>query len=288
MSTALLGADAAAWVHLVESSSKPLCRLVLTDVDGVITPGEGQPADLQVLARLAEINRAARHDACVPAVTLCTGRQAPYVELMAQMTGTFLPCIFEHGAGLFFPTAFRYLFHPRLGPRYAADLAALRAALAATLLDPGRAFVQPGKEASMTLYPLGSTSLDEIMAAASEAIERTAAHFDVARNMTGIEVRPAGIDKGEGARWLAEVLGVPLAQFAGVGDSDPDLGFLQRVGFSAAPANATPAIRASVAYVASAPHGAGLLEIVALVERRNRQLLEAAHEDPPPPAQRLG
>ena len=60
---------------------------------------------------------------------------------------------------------------------------------------------------------------------------------------------------------------------AGVGDSDPDLAFLTVVGLSAAPTNATPAVRRSVNYVASAPFGQGLLEIVALVEQRNRRTI---------------
>jgi hypothetical protein len=113
-------------------------RLVLTDVDGVITRGEGQPIDIEVLQHLAAINAAARRDPYVPAITLCTGRQAPYVELMAQLTGTFLPCIFEHGAGLFFPTTFLYEFDPRLGGDYAARLASLRAALDGSRVCPTR------------------------------------------------------------------------------------------------------------------------------------------------------
>jgi hypothetical protein len=67
-------------------------------VDGVITRGEGQPVDLDVVMRLAELNRAAADDSSALAVTLCTGRQAPYVELMAQLCEVFLPCVFEHGA----------------------------------------------------------------------------------------------------------------------------------------------------------------------------------------------
>ncbi len=116
MSPDLLGSEASAWLRLGSQVPAGCVRLVLSDVDGVITRGEGQPADLAVIARLAAWNRAALADARVPAVTLCTGRQAPYVELMAQMTEVFLPCIFEHGAGLFFPRSFLYQFDPLLGP----------------------------------------------------------------------------------------------------------------------------------------------------------------------------
>jgi 3-deoxy-D-manno-octulosonate 8-phosphate phosphatase KdsC-like HAD superfamily phosphatase len=269
----LLGGAARAWLALGVGRPPASLRLVLADVDGVITRGEGQPAELDVLARVAASNTAARRDPAIPAITLCTGRQAPYVELMAQLTDVFLPCSFEHGAGLFFPTAFHYEFDARLGPDYSARLAQLRAALDEPLLKPGRAFVQPGKEATMTLYPLGDTPLDELFDLAAAAVARVAPEFDVARNVRGVELRPRGIDKGSGAHRIAELLDIPLAAMAGVGDSDPDLSFLDGIGigFSAAPANATPNVRRAVEYVAQAPFGAGLLEIVALVEAHNRK-----------------
>jgi hydroxymethylpyrimidine pyrophosphatase-like HAD family hydrolase len=274
MTPDLLGETARAWVGLGVGLPPGSLRLVLADVDGVITRGEGQPTELDVIQRLAAINSNARLDPRVPAITLCTGRQAPYVELMAQLIGVFLPCIFEHGAGLFFPTAFRYEFDARLGADYSARLAELREALDEPLIRSGRAFVQPGKEASMTLYPLADTTVDELFRLAQAAVARISPGFDVAQNVNGVEVRPHGIDKGSGARRVAELLEVPLAAMAGVGDSDPDLSFLDGIGigFSAAPANATPAVRQAVKYVARASFGAGLLEIVTLVEQTNQKL----------------
>jgi hydroxymethylpyrimidine pyrophosphatase-like HAD family hydrolase len=93
----------------------------------------------------------------------------------------------------------------------------------------------------------------------------------VARNVRGLEVRPHGIDKGTAAARIAELLELPLQALAGVGDSDPDLAFLQRVGFSAAPANATAAVRQAVQHVSTKEFGQGLVEIVMRVERHNRQ-----------------
>jgi len=246
-------------------------RVVLVDIDGVITPGEGQPADLGVFARLQDANAAARSDPLAPAMALCTGRQAPYVELMTQLTGTFLPSIFEHGAGLFVPGAFRYLFHPSLPADLGARLHEVRKALRTELIEPGHAFIQPGKEATMTLYPLAGHTVQEIAAAAREVVERLGG-FTVAPNVRGVEVRPGGIDKAAGVGWLANELGVPLDQFAGVGDSDPDLDFLRLVAWAAAPANATPAVRETVHHVASLPFGQGLLEILDRIVARNREL----------------
>jgi hydroxymethylpyrimidine pyrophosphatase-like HAD family hydrolase len=266
VNTKLVGEAAQAWADLGRGLPAGSLRLVLADVDGVMTRGEGQSVELDVLARLAAINAAAQRDPYVPAIALCTGRQAPYVELMAQLIGTFLPCVFEHGAGLFLPTTFRFEFDP---PNYAARLGRLRATIDEALIQSGRAFVQPGKEATMTLYPLGSTSVDDLFQVTTELV----ADFDVEQNVKGVEVRPRGIDKGVGALRVGGQLDLPMAAMAGVGDSDPDLSFLRKVGFSAAPANATQTVRAAVNYVAEQPFGAGLLEIVTLVEHRNRSRL---------------
>jgi 3-deoxy-D-manno-octulosonate 8-phosphate phosphatase KdsC-like HAD superfamily phosphatase len=189
---------------------------------------------------------------------------------MAQLTETFLPCIFEHGAGLYFPRAFRYAFDPLLGVDYAARLAHLRAALEPGLLAPGRAFVQPGKEATLTLYPLDGTPLEEVFQRACQAVAQAAPGFGVERNLQGVEIRPHGIDKGVGLGRVTEVLGLATDRIGGVGDSDPDLSFLRTVGFSAAPANATPAVQTAVHYVARGAFGQGLLEVLDVLERRNR------------------
>ena len=89
---------------------------------------------------------------------------------------------------------------------------------------------------------------------------------------TCIEIRRRGVDKGSGARWLAERIDLPLSALAGIGDSDSDLAFLALVGFPAAPANAIELVRERVAYVASQPDARGLLEIVARIEAHNRAL----------------
>ncbi len=128
----------------------------------------------------------------------------------------------------------------------------------------------------MTLYPqaplgpLCKASVEELTELVDAIVARVAPEFGVARNVHGVEVRPRGIDKGSGARRMAELLHIPLDAVAGVGDSDPDLTFLNCVGLSAAPSNATLAVRQSVNYVANAAFGEGLLEIVTLVEQRNR------------------
>ncbi len=197
----------------------------------------------------------------MPAICLCSGRQEPYVELLAQLTHAFLPCLFEHGAGMLDPRGFRFTFNPALGPSPWRAVAALREALDG-LVSSGGAFVQPGKEATLTLYPVGPTTVAQVAAAAEDAAAQAGSTFRVTQNIRGVELRPPGIDKGAGARWLADQLGIPLRSFAGVGDADDDLTFLSVVGYPAAPANASPSVRSTARYVATRPFGEGLLEIL--------------------------
>jgi 3-deoxy-D-manno-octulosonate 8-phosphate phosphatase (KDO 8-P phosphatase) len=71
-----------------------------------------------------------------------------------------------------------------------------------------------------------------------------------------------GIDKGAGVEWLSRETGVPLAQMAGIGDSPGDLPYLRRVGFSAAPANATDDVKRTVQYVSPFKDSKGVVDIL--------------------------
>jgi 3-deoxy-D-manno-octulosonate 8-phosphate phosphatase KdsC-like HAD superfamily phosphatase len=260
----------ARWLGLGNAVDPSTVRVVLVDIDGVLTPGEGATAEPELLARVASWNDAAAVDPAMPAISLCSGRQEPYVELLAQLTHAFLPCLFEHGAGMLEPRGFRFSFNPALGPSPWRAVAALREALDG-LVSSGRAFVQPGKEATLTLYPVGPTTVAELAAAAERAAVLAGGTFRMTPNIRGVELRPPGIDKGAGARWLSERLGVPLRSFAGVGDADDDLTFLRVVGYPAAPANASSSVRATARYVATRPFGEGLLEILEHLLDVNRQ-----------------
>ena len=246
-------------------------RAVLVDVDGCLTAGEGRPLDLEALGACAAINARALHDALTPAITLCTGRPAPYVEVLLQAIGGFLPALAEHGGMLISPIDYRFERHPLLA---AMDetLEAVRAAVSASLVRPGLGFLQPGKETMLTLYLSPGVTFDAALTIAQTSLAPYAELFAAEHNRTCVEIRRRGVDKGSGAQWLAERIDVPLGALAGIGDSDSDLAFLLRVGFPAAPANAIELVREQVAYVAAQPDARGVLEIVEQIEARNRAL----------------
>jgi hydroxymethylpyrimidine pyrophosphatase-like HAD family hydrolase len=243
-------------------------RLAVVDVDGCLTPGEGQAWNWSALQGLRRLNREAQQGAAVPAVTLCTGRQEPYVEVLMQAIGAYLPGIYENGCGLYDPVSYRFFEHRSITARVRQALAAAKATLQRTVVAAGRGYSQPGKEASLSLYPLPGTSVEELHRAAVDALaghDGLAGHdalFSIRASVSCVDVTPSGIDKGSGVRWLAEETGIPLAQMGGIGDSTSDLTFLRLVSRSAAPANATAEVKAAVHYVSPQEDGDGVLDIL--------------------------
>jgi HAD superfamily hydrolase (TIGR01484 family) len=237
-------------------------RLAVVDVDGCLTPGEASGWNWEALRAISEFNRHARQGEAVPAVTLCTGRQEPYVEVLMQAIGAYLPGIYENGCGLYFPDGYHFVEHPSIGAPVREALAAAKATLHRKVVTPRLGYFQPGKEVSLTLYPLTGTSVHTLHEAVVEALSSHGTSFAIQASVSCVDVTPAGIDKGVGVGWLAKEMGIPLAHMGGIGDSNSDLAFLRLVGQSAAPANATAEVEASVGYVSPYENGDGVVDIL--------------------------
>lgn len=238
-------------------------RLVVVDVDGCLTPGEAQPWDFSVLQFAADLNRRSRDDPNQFAVTLCTGRQEPYVEALMQAIDAHLPAIYENGGGLYFPSPYGFAENPAITSEQRARLDEIRRALTRALVEPGVCQFQPGKQVSLTLYPAQEdVTFPQLADLARRALDGKADGFSITASVTSVEILPEGIDKGVGVEWLSHETGIPLAQMAGIGNAPGDLSFLRRVGFSAAPANAVGEVKRAVQYVSPFEDGKGVENIL--------------------------
>lgn len=235
--------------------------LVVLDIDGVISDGEAHPLDLALMGELAALNRRARQQAGRPAVTLCTGRPAPYLEVFLQAIDGHLPGIYENGAGMYLPGEYRFVTLPELDTLL-DGFERIRQRLRQRLVQPGLAYFQPGKEHSLTLFASDPHDTSRLEVLAREALDELAASVDLVYSTSCLNVLPRGVDKGQGLAFLAQTLEIDERQMLGVGDSDVDLPFLSRVGFSAAPANAGVRVRRLVDYVAGQPTMEGVREIL--------------------------
>ena len=236
-------------------------RLVVFDIDGVLTDGEAQPWDLELMALLAGLNRAARQDSRRPAMTLCSGRPAPYVDAMLQAMDGHLPGIFESGAGLYDPAGYRFLPHPALDAN--SLMHQVKEQLTAELGRPGLAMIQPGKEYSLSLFPTAATPLARLEPLARQALGPLVGQVELNYAASCLNVMPAGIDKASGLQFLSAVTGIPLAAMLAVGDSPVDAPMLAVAGYSAAPANAPLTIQRLVQFVSPSSAARGVREILA-------------------------
>ncbi len=237
-----------------------MVRLAVVDVDGCLNAGEGKRLDLESLGRLAAINSEALAGRG-PAITLCTGRQGPYVEVFMDAIGAFLPGLFELGCGMYDPRDYSFLAHPAISPQHLRALAEVRRLLTSAVIEPGLGQFSLGKEFMATVYPRGGISLDELAALCRQRLANVQ-EYRMLQSATCVDFVPVGVDKGAGVRWLAERTGIPLEDMGGVGDSNTDWTFLSLTGESAAPANAQEELRRRARYVSPYPYIAGTLDII--------------------------
>jgi hydroxymethylpyrimidine pyrophosphatase-like HAD family hydrolase len=247
-------------------------RLLVADVDGVLSLGEAAPFDFAVLQRLAEVNDRARHEPQYLAVTLCTGRPAPYVEVLMQAIHGFYPAIYEHGAGLYMPAPYGFKAHPALTSIVQAQLVELHTVLHDALVATNLAYFQPGKSASLSLFARVGVTLHEVARTAECLAHQWGDAFLVEAGATCVNVMVRGLDKAEGVRWLAHETGIPLHAMAGVGDATGDIPFMQLVGWSAAPANAQMAVKQMAHYTSPYTDGRGLMDILTKIPLSQERL----------------
>ncbi|RME76070.1 MAG: HAD family phosphatase [Chloroflexi bacterium] len=237
-----------------------MLRLLLFDIDGVLTDGEAQPLDLELLGLLREFNRAARADASRPAVTLCTGRPAPYVEIMLQAIDGHVPGIYENGAGVYVPLEYRFLPHPAVGS--GETFTEVRQRLHRALVRTGRAFFQPGKEHTLSIFANNPAEPPRLYDWTVDALGPLVDQVELEYAASCLNVMPRGVNKGRGLEFLCQLTGYAPADILGVGDSAVDLSFLALTGCTAAPANASDAVKQAVQYVSPLPTSQGVRDIL--------------------------
>jgi hypothetical protein len=152
--------------------------------------------------------------------------------------------------------------HPSISAATKDAIATAKTALRHRVVAPGLGYFQPGKEASLTLYPLPGTSVSRLREAVADALTGHEKAISIQASVSCVDVTPVGIDKGVGVRWLSDETGVPLAHMGGIGDSSSDLRFMRLVGHSAAPANAAADVKAAVEYVSPLENGGGVVDIL--------------------------
>jgi hydroxymethylpyrimidine pyrophosphatase-like HAD family hydrolase len=237
-------------------------KLIVLDVDGVLSQGEAHAFDLTLLKRLAELNHLARHDSQIPAVTLNTGRPSPYVEAIMQTINGWQPAAFESGGGVYFPQQYQFQTTPLLTSQQMITFHNLINEIDQRLVKTGQAYWQPGKTVCFSLFACAPRTMADVINDVREIIGDLSDQFVVTPAVHAINIHPAHINKGSGLEGLAEVTGIDPADMGGIGDSAADIDFLRLVGHAAAPANATSETKAVVKYVSPKATADGVHDIL--------------------------
>jgi hypothetical protein len=189
---------------------------------------------------------------------------------MAQMIGARKPAIFENGAGLYIPDTYEFLYNPKITPEMLDELASFRRLIRKEMVERRTAKLQPGKEVSLSVYPERGYTVKDNETQLRELLDRSGARLELDVSIHCINVLFPGIDKGEGVRWLMNHLGLTREEIGAVGDAAGDLASFAVAGFSGAPANAEPEVRAAATFTAPHENGRGVIDIVNEVIRLNR------------------
>lgn len=238
-------------------------KLIVSDVDGCISPEESAGWDLGAFMELARTIRGADGAAPLP-LTLCTGRPQPYVEALMKLLNIRLPAICENGAVLYSLHDNRSHYGPGVTEHKLAELREIRRFIVGELLHRhSGAVYQFGKEAQLSLYSGDPSRIpvlaDEIQGFA-ERYEDNPVEISASHYYLNISLR--GVTKGSALRHLMEQLDVSHADVAAVGDTVGDLPLREEAAFFAAPANATSETKARADYVSPYENVKGVLDIL--------------------------
>jgi HAD superfamily hydrolase (TIGR01484 family) len=109
-----------------------------------------------------------------------------------------------------------------------------------------------------------------------EAIRELGLERQIIFNKGAVMVLPAGVNKGTGLAAALERLRISPLSVAAVGDAENDHAMLSSCGFSAAVANALPAVKERADYMCAGDHGSGIEEVIERLLRDDLASLEPA------------
>jgi hydroxymethylpyrimidine pyrophosphatase-like HAD family hydrolase len=130
------------------------------------------------------------------------------------------------------------------------------------LIKDKTVYFQPGKQHSLTIFPVDPSRIQELKELTAQALGPLSEQVDLVYSTSCLNILPRGVDKGKGLTFLADMIKIPMENMLGIGDSDVDLPFLQLVGHSAAPSNGNSNVKEMVEYISEEATSEGVREIL--------------------------
>ena len=95
-----------------------------------------------------------------------------------------------------------------------------------------------------------------------DSIQELGLELQIIFNKESLMILPSGVNKATGLAAALQSLGLSSRNVAGIGDAENDHALLAACGFSAAVANAVPAIKNRVHLATKEPFGRGVVELI--------------------------
>ena len=236
--------------------------IIISDIDGCLSPESSTPFDVANLAKIAEHNVLALERGDRPMLTVCSGRPQPFAEAMCRLLqNTMLPCVCENGAWLYHPGTNVYTLDPAITKAHLQAVHDLSAWCFDTF-GPSGVTQQPGKTASVTLFHPDTAYLKTLVAKVEAQCTLAGWPFRVSMTWFYINCDLAFVNKGTGLARLAQSIRYDKARTVGIGDTVADKYIADFSGFFACPANAQAGIKEHAHFIAASPESAGVVEIL--------------------------
>jgi HAD superfamily hydrolase (TIGR01484 family) len=175
---------------------------------------------------------------------LVTGRELNDLLRIFPQTGLFEMVVAENGGVLYRPETRQARGLSEAPPEALLDL----------LRKKGVQHLSVGRVIVATVEPYEKAAL--------EAIQELGIEYHIIFNKGAVMLLPSTVNKATGLKAALKELDLQPQQVAGIGDAENDHTFLQACGFSAAVANALPALKEHADLVTHGVAGAGVVELV--------------------------
>ena len=177
-------------------------------------------------------------------LVMVTGRRLEDLLSIFSQTELFERIVAENGAVLYRPASGEHVCLTAAPPQKFIEL----------LRERGVQPLELGRVIIATREP------QEILVL--QAIRDLGLELQVIFNKGAVMILPAGVNKASGLKHALKELGLSPQQVVAVGDAENDHAFFEFCGFSAAVANALPAVREHADLVTDSVNGAGVIELI--------------------------
>lgn len=250
-----------------------MIEIIVADVDGCLSAGVGKIFNLDKFKRIQELNERSKTEDMIPALTVCSGRQQPYLEAMLQLINGYYPAIFENGGGVFDLQKLTVVWNPKFTEEQARELRRMRQIVEKEYIDTYDLYLEVGKRTALGILGYDQEILKKVYRELRQIVVERGFELQVIFVHFAIDILVPGINKGSGVNMLSQKKNIPLTHIATIGDSDGDIPLLNFSGFGSAPANASPKAKEAADYVSELNDIDAVVEIYEKCIQMNREML---------------